>query len=275
MKKKWFFVVIALLLIAAVLTVVFVMLFKDKNTKSFAEDLNATVTTGYLSTESDEYNVVSGYLEKYEGMASVITGEDAEVTNYRLAYKAYTNIALFFNNEAPFMEHTKTYSKNRKKIVSALNSAQKNADKMAKIVKEKGNYTGGNETWERVVWRNYKHYVQDMVYDTMKAFELLSNVYSASVSSSLMNNDLSDVLFLGLKQLNKEFKKDVEKVPNLGYKLNEFSESSFSQEKVESSILTYNYTPESNHNKMKDILSKGVESNYWGQVLNGQVLRGY
>ncbi len=272
MKKKWFFVVVALLLIAAVLTIVFVMLFKDKNTKSFAEDLNTTVTTGYLSTESDEYKTLTNYLQSY--VANKTNGEAEEVANYRLAYEAYTNIAVFFNNEAPFMEHTKTYSKNRKKIISALNSAQKNADKMTKIVKEKGNYTSGSETWERVVWNNYKEHIQDMVLDTMKAFELLSKVYSDSVSSSLMNNDLTDVLFLGMKQLNSEFKKGQGKAQDLGKNLRDFSNASFGQANVEKAILAYNYTSESNHNKMKNILKEGTKSGYWTDVLNGQVLLG-
>ncbi len=269
MKKKGIIVVIVLLLVAAVLAVVFVMLFKDKNTKSFAQDLNTAVTQEYLSQDSKEYKTIQDYLLRYQGMA----GEKAfEVTNYREAYEAYTKIAVFFNNEAAFMEHTKTYSKNRKKIVSALNSAQKNAEKMVKSIEDSSKLIGGNDTWERVVWNNYKEYVEDMVSDTMRAFEVLTTVYKASVSSSLLNNDLTDVLFMGIKELNSNFKKDAKTKENLGGALLRFSQTSFNPSNVEKAVLNYNYTSESNHNKMKDIKEKGTESLYWSDVLNGNVL---
>lgn len=269
MKKKGIIVVIALLLVAAVLALVFVLLFKDKNTKSLATDLNTAVTTEYLSKDSKEYQTIQNYLLQYQGMA----GENAfEVTNYKEAYEAYTTIAVFFNNEAPFMEHTKTYSKNRKKIVSALNSAQKNARKMVNTIEENNKLTGGNETWQRVVWNNYKEYVQDLVSDTMKAFELLAKVYTASVPTSLLNNDLTDVLFMGMNSLNSNFKKNVAKTENLGRALLSFSQTSFNPANVEKAVLNYNYTSENNHNKMKDIKEKGSESLYWSDVFNGNIL---
>jgi len=270
MKKRGIFVVIALLLIAAVLILVFVLLFKPKNTKSLALDLNTAVTTEYLSKDSEEYKEIHGYLDKYQGMAGVDGA--VEVTNYKEAYEAYTTIALFFNNEAPFMQHTKTYSKNRKKIVSALNSAEKAAKKMVKTIKDNRNLTGGNETWERVVWNNYKEYVVNMVSDTMRAFELLSKVYQASVSSKLLNNDLTDVLFMGMKQLNSDFKKSVTTKEGLGLALKNFSTTSFNPANVEQAVLNYYYSSENNHNKMKDIKEKGTQSLHWPDVLDGNIL---
>lgn len=273
MKKKGIFIVIALLLVAAVLAVVFVFLFKDKNTKSLATDLNTAVTKEYLSKDSNEYKTVQEYLERFKGMAGIGTEMEAEVTNYWQAYEAYTTIATFFNNEAPFMEHTKTYSKNRKKVVSALNSAHKNAKKMVKTIEENRKLTGGNETWERVVWNNYKEYVKDMISDTMRAFEHMATIYKASVSSKLLNNDLTDVLFMGINQLNKEFRKNAKKLPNLGGAILRFAQTSFNPSNVEKAVLNYYYTPEANHAKMKDIKEKGTQSLHWPDVLNGNILR--
>lgn len=269
MKKKGIIIVVALLLVAAILALVFVLLFKDKNTKSLATDLNSTVTTGYLSKENDSYKTVQNYLDEAEHM---IGDEGLQLTNYRQAYEAYTTIALFFNNEVAFMNHTKTYSKNRKKIVSALKSAQKNADKMASAIEKNNKITGGTETWQRVVWNNYKDYVKDLVSDTMKAFELLSKVYAASVASEYMNNDLTDVLFMGIKELNSEFKNGVTKTPNLGYKLLTFATTSFNPANVEKAVLNFYYTSENNHKKMEDIKKNGTKSLYWRDVLDGNIL---
>lgn len=271
MKKKGIIVVIALLLVAVVLALVFVFLFKDKNTKSLAIDLNTAVTKEYLSQESKEYKEIQEYLTKYESMAG---DSRAEVTNYRQAYEAYTTIAVFFNNEAPFMEHTKTYSKNRKKIVSALKSAQKAADKMVKTIADNKKLTGSSDTWERVVWNNYKGYVEDLVKDTMRAFDLLTKVYSASVSSNLLNNDLTDVLFIGIRELNANFRKNVAKESNLGGVLLRFAQNSFNTANVERAVLNFNYTSEFNHNAMKDIKKNRTQSGHWNAVLDGTVLFG-
>ena len=274
MKKKGIIVVIALLLVAAVLAVVFVMLFKDKDTKSLAQDLNAAVTQEYLSEDSKEYKTIQNYLEKSHAAIGIDSGFEA--TNYRQAYQAYATIAKFFNKEAAFMEHTKTYSRNRKKIVSVLNSAQSNAEKMVKAIDDSSKLVGGNDTWERVVWNNYKEYVVDLVSDTMKAFELLSTVYTASVASELRNNDLTDLLFLAMKELNSNFKKDVATKANLGDALLSFSQACFKPGNVETAVLNYYYTQDTHKNHIKaaikDIKEKGSESLYWTEVMNGTVL---
>ena len=274
MKKKGIIVVIALLLVAAVLAVVFVMLFKDKDTKSLAQDLNAAVTQEYLAQDSKEYTTIQNYLDRAQTAIGVNSGFEA--TNYRQAYEAYTTIAKFFNKEAAFMEHTKTYSRNRKKIVSALNSAQSNANKMVKAIEDSSKLVGGNDTWERVVWNNYKEYVQDMVSDTMKAFELLSTVYASSVASELRNNDLTDLLFLAIKELNSNFKKNATTKENLGNELLKFSQACFKPGNVETAVLNYYYTQDTHKNRIKaaikDIQEKGLESLYWTEIMNGTVL---
>lgn len=266
MKKKGIIVVIALLLVAAVLAVVFVLLFKDKNTKSLATDLNTAVTTGYLSETSDEYTAIHGYLERYEGMSA----NNTEVTNYREILEAYTDVAVFFNNEAAFMQHSKVYSKNRKKIVSALKSAQSNATKLMNTIKEKQEITGGSERWEKVVWDNYKDYAQNMVMDTIKAFDLLSTVYSASVSSKLLNNDLTDILFMGLRHHADAFKEKPDGA-NLGLNLHRFTDAYFNPSIIEDAVLHYSYASKNVKNDVEDIKQNKEETLRWQQFLLGNI----
>ncbi len=266
MKKKGIIVVIALLLIAAVLAVVFVLLFKDKNTKSLATDLNTVVVSGYLSEESKEYQIIHEYLDKYEE----VSANNAEVTNYKEILEAYKDVAVFFNNEAPFMQHTKTYSKNRKKIVSALKSAQNNAVKLMNAINEKQEIIGGNERWEKVVWDNYKDYAKNMIMDTIKAFDHLSTVYSASVASSLLNNDLTDVLFMGLRHHAETFKNKPEG-ENLGYALNRFTKAYFNPTTLESAVLKYSYASKNVKNDIEDIKKNGKETLRWEPFLLGNI----
>lgn len=270
MKKKGIIITVALVLVAAILALVFVLLFKDKNTKSMAEDINSAVTTGYLNKESSEYKEVYDYLEEFD---NVDIGKNLVVTNYKEAYEAYTTIILFFNNQAPFMEHTKTYSKNRKKIASALKSAQKNADKMEKMIKDTKRTTSGSETWERVVWNNYKKYVEGLVSDTMKACELLAKVYSASVASNLLNNDLTDVIFMAMRYFNNEFRKGVTTLPNLGGDLKSFAETTLNPSNIDTNIIGYQYKTESGKNLIKSTKQSGINAENKDLFLNGRIFR--
>ena len=273
MKKKGIIIVVILAVLAVVLAVVFIMLFKDDDTKDLAQDLNQSVTRGYLAEEKEEYQKVYAYLIDFAGVAGTDTEEYVEATNFYKAYEASANIAEFFNNELPYMEYTKTYKTNRKKVKDNLESAQKSAEKLIDKIEQYSEATGGSELWQRVVWNNCKNYVEDIVYDTMSALDLLAKIYSDSVKSELMNNDLSEVLFMGMRHLNKSFRENVSvSNENVGDKLLTFSQNAFSPDNVERAIISYSYSSEANKNKMKDILDRGSESGYWPDVLSGNIL---
>lgn len=272
MKKKGIIIVAILAIVAVVLAVVFIMLFKDKDTTSLAKNLNTSVTEEYLDEDGDEYTTIHAYLEDYAAIAGVETTAKTEAYNYLYAYEAYINIAVFFNNEAPFMEYTKTYKTNRRKIVKDLNAAQKAATQLIAKIDEYRETTGGSELWQTVVWNNCKEYVEDIISNTMDAFERMANVYKDSVASNLLNNDLTDVLFMGMKNLNSSFKENVSVSTDCGLALKKFGTLSFSQENVEKAVLYYSYTSENNQSKMQDIKQKGAESYYWPDVLDGNIL---
>lgn len=273
MKKKGIIIVVILAVIAIVLAVVFIMLFKDKDTTDLSKDLNQSVTQGYLAEEKEEYQKVYAYLVDFSGVAGTDNEAYVEATNFYKAYEACANIAEFFNNELPYMEYTKTYKTSRKDIKNNLESAQESAENLIEKIEKYSEATGGSELWQRVVWNNCKEYVEDIIYDTMSALELLAEVYNDSVESDLLNNDLTDVLFMGMRYLNKSFRKNVSvSNENVGDKLLTFSQNAFSPDNVEQAIISYSYSSEANKNKMKDILDKGSESGYWPDVLSGNIL---
>lgn len=273
MKKKGIIIVAILAIVAVVLAVVFIMLFRDKDTTDLAEDLNQSVTEGYLAEESEEYQKVYDYLVDFARVAGTETDDAVEATNFYQAYEAYANIAEFFNNELPYMEYTKTYKSSRKDIRNNLESAQESAETLIDRIEYYSEATGGSELWQRVVWNNCKNYVEDIIYGTMDALELLADVYKDSVKSELLNNDLTDVLFMGMEYLNDSLRENIAvSNANAGSNLLVFSQNSFSPSNIERAVITYSYSTESHKAKMKDILEKGSESGYWSDVLDGNIL---
>jgi hypothetical protein len=170
------------------------------------------------------------------------------------------------------MEYTKAYKTNRSKIVKNLNSAESSAKDMISKINAYKNTTGGSGLWETVVWDNAKQYMFDMISSTMTAFELLSNVYSASVSSDLLNNDLTDVLFMGMKYLNKDFIKNISTTANLGLKIKTFSDNTFAWNSFETAVLGYSYTSDNYKAAVKELKTNGENSQNWSKVLDGTFL---
>ena len=100
MKRRGFSIILILVIIAAVLAVVFVALFKEKNTKALAESVNSYVGSenGYLNEKSESYKTIDKYLSEISTKLTT-TEEKNETKNYQMSYRTFVVAGEFFDRE--------------------------------------------------------------------------------------------------------------------------------------------------------------------------------
>ena len=268
MRKKWFFGILILVVVGIVLTIVFVNLFKDKDTKALAQKVNEVSETGYLSEDSDEYLKISEYLEKMPAYFSGGT-EKIEIENYKKAYQSFVIVVDFFNKEIMFSTYTDEYNNNLKAITNAFNVAQDNANKLKNYINETSLVTGDSKYWNKNTWQTSKEYMKNIFDNTREALSKLGNVYSASVNSIFVNNAFTDIIFEGFNALTNDVAGKIAENTSVGEKLLNFSNSYFGEtnEKV---IIKYVYN-KTLQTSVQDIAEKGIDSNYYNGFLAGNI----
>ncbi len=275
--RKVLFITIIIVVLAAILGVVFFTLFKKKDTSALAESVNDYVTTGYLkasNSASSDHNQIKSYLEK---LSSTLTDNEKrnEVNNIKSAYEGYLYVADFFNREINFMEYTKYYKDNRKDVQDALKSAQKYVDGLIKRIKENNKKTSGDAYWEERAWEDVKGDMKNFLSKTIDAFNICAKIYQNSVKSNLLNNDYSDIIFLGIKNLSKDVKTKLT-TEDVGDDFLKFTEKYFVEDGdgivyAEKEIIAYQYTTEEKKNKVKDIKTNGADSSYYSTFIDGDL----
>ena len=100
MKRRGFSIILILVIVAAVLTVVFINLFKEKDTKALAENLNSYVGSenGYLNAENENYKIIDEYLSSVSTKLTAAE-EKNETKNYQMSYRTFVVAGEFFNRE--------------------------------------------------------------------------------------------------------------------------------------------------------------------------------
>ena len=267
MKKKGFIIVLILAIVAVVLTIVFINLFKERDTQKLAKNLNTAVAEGYLSDESEEYLTINEYLSSiYNKLTS--SSEKSEVKNYQDSYKAYVVYGEFMNRQIVFSEYTETYKNERKKIETDLKRGQNAAEQMSSYIIENIDVTGGSDYWQANTWANCKGYMSDLFAYTSDAFNRLGDVYAASVTSPLMNNALTTLVFNTAEELSGDVSEKLIQDSSCGQTLFNFVNNYLVQSK-EGVILNFNYNADQ-QNTVKIISEK---SNGW-EALYTQFLQG-
>lgn len=268
MKKKWFLGILIVAIIAVILTIVFINLFGEKDTKELSQEVHSYIENGYLSQENEDYEKIIEYLDAVYPKLSTST-ERSEVLNYKNAYQAYAVAGEFFDRQMVFTEFTDVYKNNRKKIENNLNNAQEKAQNLAKTIKENENLTNGSEYWEANTWANYKGEMREIISSTTTAINLLGEVYISSVPSKIMNNDLTKLIFDVVKEYSIEILEKTTQDEMLGQKLNEFVNYYLTKE-GEVKILNFLYNSTS-QDKVADIVEKGKESEFYSDLLEGRI----
>lgn len=269
MKRKGFIVVLILAIVAVVLTIVFINLFKERDTEKLSKNVNNYASEGYLNDESEEYTTINDYLQTIYNKISSMS-EKAEVKNYQDSYKAYVVYGEFMNRQIVFSEYTETYKNERKKIETDLKKGQNVAENLAAYIIENKDLTGGSDYWQANTWANCKGYMSDLFKYTSDAFNRLGKVYTASVTSPLMNNDLTTLVFNTAEEMSNEISENLNQDSSCGEKLYNFVNIYLVQEK-ENVILDFNYNAiqQENIKKIND-KSEGWESLY-NNFLQGNI----
>lgn len=263
MKRRGFLVILVLVIIAVVLTGVFITLFKEKDTKALAESVNSYVGSenGYLNSKNESYKTIDGYLSDISTKLAS-TEEKNETKNYQISYRTFVIAGEFFNREIVYTDFTKVYKDNRKKIQDNFSKGQKCANQLAKFIKDNEKITGESSYWQANTWTNCKDYMKDLFNYTMNAFTRLGDVYEASVTSKILNNDLTSLIFDTFDELAEKTKTDLRTDSACGTSLYNFTNNYMSKDK-ESIILGFNYNATAKEN-VKTIREKttGWEEKY-------------
>lgn len=215
MKKKWFIVILVLVVVAIVLTIVFINLFKERDTKALTEKLADVTQTGYLSRiideenkqtseQGEENNIIHETLKKLKEIGeSEFSKNDVNlITNYFDAMKAYKISIEFFAREMLFADASETYTKNHVKVQNLLTDAQKSADSFIRNINP---VAQGSDYWTAQNWDDCRGWMETIINNTGNAIITLTEIYRDSVPmhvahKGFMNNGFTDIIFDAMKE---------------------------------------------------------------------------
>lgn len=183
MKKGIIFTVI-ILIVAAILTVVFVTLFKERDTDAVANRVISVVDEGYLS-ENSEKETIEDYLDyMLENDA-----QNEEIVLAKTLYQTYDNLGDFYREHIIFTSYNSTYRANRSDVRNGLNTAGDRAEDMASYITS--HTAGNNQSWEMRTWDDVRVMMLEFIEANNQAFVALGNIYPACGNSQIVNNDFT------------------------------------------------------------------------------------
>ena len=291
MKKKWFIVILVLVIVAVVLTIVFINLFKERDTKALSSKLLQVTQTGYLSREipdenkkaSDENAVIHESLEEFEriGTKEFSSAEVNIFSNYVDALSAYEIAVEFFSREMIFADASATYTNNHVKVQNWLSDAQKDANSLKKYVDDVKLKTDGSDYWTAQTWTDCQKWLNNIIKKTGNAVAKLTEIYRDSVPMNVahkgfMNNGFTDIVFDAMKeQIDDILTKSAEKA-DFGDDLYVLVKAYLVKES-EDLILNFPYeniSPDGELNtladKVADIKINGKTSKFYDDFVSGR-----
>ena len=195
MRRKWLIAILILAVVGIILAVVFINLFRDKDTRELSSNVHEYVENGYLDADGELATTIVDYLQtiaQVESSGLDLTEMHNQAQNSLDTYLAFETIGGFFDREIIFATYTNEYKDNFKYIANDLGKAENKAKQLVTYLNEhkveSGYWTSG--TWEDCKWQ-----VKDLIQFTTSAFSRLGVVYQASIRSDIMKNDLTEVIF--------------------------------------------------------------------------------
>ena len=263
--KKGIIITSIFIVIAVVLTIVFINLFREKDTRDLSNQVANAVQGGYLDDEKED-----GEFQKIDEYFAVISASaneyEVEIRNVQRLYHSYVIMADFYNNEMVFTEFNDVYKENKKNAINGLNEAKQKAEEMVEYIDSNAEKTSGSTYWQARTWVDVRDMAFTFVDANNKLFDALQNIYQGCVTSKLANNDFSTLV---LKTINSEAKNVRENI----------SEEMLSIDCVVNMTTTYlqnGYTKIMNYlydaslqTAVADINKNGEESSYYQNLLNG------
>ncbi|MBP3431945.1 MAG: hypothetical protein J6K39_03740 [Clostridia bacterium] len=270
MKKKGFFVIFILLVVAVVLTIVFINLFREKDTGALVRNVHSTVTNGYLNKDDDKNKKIDEYLTQLATLGDLSDAQRNQVSNYLSAYAAFETFGDFFDREIVFTQYTNEYKNNRGAIENDFSKAQNAVDGLYGYLEVNKTSIGNSDFWVATSWNDCDDYMADIFNYTVDAINRLADVYQSSATSNLMRNDFTQVLFMATENLFAETTEKLTTDASAGRQVYTFVRRYFSEDGV-NYILNYNYN-DSLQGKVFKILENGTVAAEYQNLLDGSIV---
>lgn len=211
MRKKWFIVILFLVIIAVVMAIIFINLFKERDTKRLSTNINNVLNGGYLDSNGEIYTTIEEYLNNILPMLKAEdqaqdkeTNQDIVIENYQEMYDSYIVFAQFVNREFVFSQYNETYQVQSNKIIKSLSNAQNSAENMVNYINENKDLVADSSFWTVNTWATCKVYMDELINNTYNAYVGLVDVFQASVPSKLVNNELTSLIFSTAQALQED-----------------------------------------------------------------------
>ena len=266
MKKKWVVIIAILLIVGIVLAIIFVNLFKERDTKDLALRVTEVAENGYLNEENESYNTIVDYLDMMQQRLNTLQTqtERNQAENYLQIYQSANILIKYINKDFVFSNYTSIYKANKKRIENNFSTAQEYADKLAEEINSAKDLVADSDFWNISTWANFSQDLNKLFQSTTSACTALCDVYISCVNSKFANNDLTYIIFNQTKtNLNNSFEKNTEQ--GVGKNFYDFVNSyltNFTQ------IQEYIYDL-SLQDKVLDIKQNGENSSYYTAFLAG------
>jgi len=267
MKKKWFIVILILVAIAVVLTVVFINLFREKNTDELAKNVYNVTENGYLNDENEKNIAIKKYLQNILPLSELSDAEKTEVKNYYDSFVAFEIYGKFFERQIVFTKYTNVYKDNRKKISNAFNKAQGVVNNMYNYIQ--AHEDAVNDFWLATTWADCDSFMKEIFDNTKYAISRLAEVYQTSVTSPLMKNDFTKVVFKTTDELLDEVSKEIKTSKTASENLLKLA-NSYLTVQGEKNILNFNYNSVMKSN-VASILKDGKNAPEYVKLFNGTI----
>lgn len=259
MKKGIIFTTI-ILVVAAVLTVVFVTLFKERDTDAVADKVISVVDEGYLSEDTDK-ETIEEYLNYMCSNAGASTDEIEMSINF---YSAYDKLGDFYREHIIFTSYNSTYRANRDDVIGGFNTATNLAEDMVDYIVS--NTAGESESWEARTWDDVRVMMFEFIEANNRAFIALGNIYPACGNSLITNNDFTTAVLNGINEHLSNYQNADETTDRnkIATNVNKMAAEYLTDELVYGYL--YNATWQT---QIADLTTNGEQSGYYGAFMAG------
>ncbi len=259
MKKGIIFTTI-ILIVAAILTVVFVTLFKERDTDAVADKVISVVDEGYLSEDTDK-ETIEEYLNYMRSNAGASTDEVRMSINF---YSAYDKLGDFYREHIIFTSYNSTYRANRDDVIGGFNTATDRAEDMVDYIVS--NTAGESESWEARTWDDVRVMMFEFIEANNRAFIALGNIYPACGNSEITNNDFTTAVLNGINKHLSDYQNADETIDKnqIATNVNNMATKYLTDELVYGYL--YNATWQT---QIADLTTNGEQSGYYGAFMAG------
>ena len=270
--KKGIIITVIFLVIAVVLTIVFINLFKERDTRDLSNQVVDAVQEGYLNDDAEDtestYNIINNYLNSVVSSEGITASEVNEIKNVRKLYETYALVADFYSKELVFSDYNDTYKRNKNDAKNGLSKASDKAQEMVNYIQENAEKVGESTNWKARTWIDLRDIAFTFVDANNRAFTSLQVIFEASVTSSLSNNEFSNLVLTAINDNFGKARNEISELANFTDNAYIMANSYLTNDYLR--IMGYVYNTDLKE-KVKYINENGTENEYYNSLLTGKL----